>query len=108
VADETNNRDDSTTACFYCGLVADSLDHVPPQAARPAIVAFGLAARSPFRIVPCCRECNSAMGFHAPWTLEARKRWITTWIARRLGPMLPSFVRAGLAKPALIRSRLAW
>jgi hypothetical protein len=105
--------------------VADSVDHVPPRAARPQIIALGLASRYPFQEVPACRECNSALGYAGPWHLAQRKVWIKRWLRRRyakylripmwtdselgrLGPQFQQFVIAGLARKAEVEHRLRW
>ena len=69
--------------CSYCGLVADTVDHVPPTSIRPVLVDLGLADQYPFQVVRACRECNSALSDHAYWTLEQRRAYIVKWIERR-------------------------
>jgi hypothetical protein len=109
--------------CFYCGVVADTEDHVPPRTVRPILLAEGLADRYPFIEVPCCRECNSVLGARCVWTLPERKRFIKKalrrryrkWLAvpdwseseiGRLGPMLQRAVLHGLAMRDLTLERL--
>jgi hypothetical protein len=111
--------------CIYCGVVADTIDHVPPQSARPRIIQMGMVSHYHFRTVPACRECNCALGTRSPWSLVDRKAWVKTWIKRRyaryltipdwepedlarLGPMLRKFTESGLAIRDVTRKRLAW
>ena len=113
------------TACYYCGMVADSTDHVPPLTVRNRLAAAGLMDRYPFRTVPCCRECNSALGPRAPFSLMERKRWVKAWIRRRyakylkippwedneighLGPVLQGYVLAGIERQRVVLERLRW
>lgn len=111
--------------CYYCGLVANTIDHVPPLVARPHIAALGLKGRYPFVTVPACHECNSGLGARALWTIPARKRWVKQWLTKRyrkylnlpawddgelsrLGLNLRGHVLAGLEKQRVIRERLRW
>lgn len=113
------------TPCHYCGIVADSVDHVPPSVARPHIIAFGLLGYYRFTTVPACRECNSALNHLAPWTLGARKEWVKRWLRQRYakylripdwqeeeikkkGPTLQRYIRDGLEIRNLTRKRIQW
>lgn len=113
------------TPCIYCGNIADSVDHVPPISARDGIMALRLTRPPRFIEVPSCRECNSALGNRALWTVTERKAWIKAWVRKRsrkylvipewdkedlgaLGPNARMFVNAGLEKQRIVRQRLAW
>ena len=62
------------TACIYCGLVADSLDHVIPRAWVSIARRKGRGDLG-YR-VPACMECNSLLGSKALHTVEERKEFI--------------------------------
>ena len=110
--------------CTYCGLIGETTDHVPPQSARPTLIALGLAPRYPFVEVRCCHECNCALGRRPLWTVAQRKAYIKGYLKRRyrkylaipdwtdddlkeLSLDLQDFTRHGLAVRALTRHRLA-
>lgn len=69
--------------CEYCGLVADTVDHVPPVSIRPVLVGLGLDSMYPFVVVRACRQCNSTLGDRALWTVEQRRDYIKSWLQRR-------------------------
>ena len=68
--------------CVYCGMPSDSIDHVPPQSARQAVIDLGHQKRFPFVEVECCRECNSLLGARF-WTVRDRRRYIRDKLANR-------------------------
>ncbi len=70
-------------SCEYCGLVGDSVDHVPPTSVRPTLLELGIAARYPFVEVRSCRECNCGLGHLPLWTVKQRKEYIKKWLRRR-------------------------
>lgn len=74
--------------CVYCGMPADSIDHIPPRAYREFIAAQGLQKRYPFIEVIACRECNSALGARALWTVAARKKRIAQYLRRKYAKYL--------------------
>jgi len=60
----------SETRCTYCGELSDGLDHVRPQS---------LDEERSFRrdlVVPCCRECNSALGARYLVTISVRASFL--------------------------------
>ncbi len=69
--------------CYYCGDVADTIDHVPPQVSRPNLMMLGLWKRYPFVEVQCCRECNTLLGCRPLWTLTERKKFIKKALRKR-------------------------
>ena len=68
-------------ACAYCGISADTLDHVRPRHKGGTTTTFNL--------VPACKRCNRGKGsthwlewyvlqqFHTPDREQAIKAWIT-------------------------------
>ena len=72
--------------CYYCGLPADTIDHVPPRAYRNFILQQPeLAKRYKFVEVRACLECNSTLGAKALWNLTERKEYIKKYLKRRYG-----------------------
>lgn len=69
--------------CSYCGVIANSVDHIPPRSARDGIIASGLMMRYPFIEVPACRECNSLLNLRGGWTLCERRDYIRRQLKRR-------------------------
>jgi hypothetical protein len=70
------------TPCVYCGIPAETVDHVPPRSVRPYL-ADRCPGRFPLHEVHACQECNTALGARPLWTLAERKRFIKSWLARR-------------------------
>jgi 5-methylcytosine-specific restriction endonuclease McrA len=121
-------RDDlpDLAPCTYCGLPAESVDHVIPRNHRRAALAVG--ARWNARVadtVPACCECNqlaSALVFrgvvekrsYIHQRLRARYSWAlktANWSEEELdelGPTLRSSVDAAIAAKRLIHRRLRW
>jgi hypothetical protein len=111
--------------CRYCGMPADTIDHIPPRAARERLQELGLAARFPDIEVWCCHECNCLLGARALWTIELRKRFVKLALRRkyarflripswtdaeisRLGPNLKDSVLAGIIMREMIEERLQY
>jgi len=61
--------------CFYCGVAADTIDHIPPKHIANNADAIGVD-RDMFFTVPCCKECNSTLGGRPLLRLEDRKDFI--------------------------------
>lgn len=59
--------------CYYCGDVATTGDHFPPQTVEPA---HGY-------ILPCCMECNLAAGTQHPYDLAERVKHVKDWLRDR-------------------------
>lgn len=96
------HRDERTAKyiCDYCGLLADTVDHVPPLSVRPALIELKLAPRYHFVEVRSCRECNTALGARPLWTISQRKQFLIKWITRRYDQYLqiPNWTEGELAK----------
>lgn len=120
-----NNERQIEYQCVYCGLLAGTIDHVPPISVRPTLIDLGLAARYPFLEVRACHECNVGLGARPLWTVAQRKQWIKGWLRRRhrkylvipdwteeelaaLGDELRQHTEHGLAVRDLMRFRLAF
>ena len=117
--------DDGTIpACVYCGMPAESIDHIPPQSVRPYLRDQGIT-RWPFIEADSCRECNCALGARALWTIRERKEWIKGHLRRKyravlatpdwadgelkeLGPNLSTVVLQGHVIKYAVKKRLEW
>lgn len=75
-------------ACYYCGLLADTKDHVRPQSLGDRAAFFASSALPPDITVPACRECNCALGARFFRTLGDRKAWIKGRLRRRYRKLL--------------------
>lgn len=112
-------------ACFYCGSPADTLDHIPPKAARDRIIETGLADSYPFSTVDACRECNATLGAKALWTATERKAEIAACLRHRnrallaspdwqesdldhLGETLRAYTVSQQAHKAIVQARIDW
>ncbi len=79
----TAARETLEYTCEYCGIVADSVDHVPPTSIRPTLVDLGLDLHFPFFEVRACRECNSTLSDRGLWTLGTRRAYIAERLKKR-------------------------
>lgn len=93
-------RYEGVDPCVYCGVVGNSIDHVPPRSARERIVALGLKHQYPFYEVRACRECNSVLGARGLWTLTSRRDYIKKTMRRRYADILriPDWTDSELAQ----------
>jgi len=111
--------------CYYCGLPASTVDHVPPKVMRQRIEELGLKARYEYHEVKACHECNSALGARAILTLPERKRFMKAWLRRRyrrllripawsdseiaqLGYTLRTSVLSHILASEVIKARIGW
>ena len=66
--------------CFYCGDPANTLDHVPPLSAMETLDREKRKKdRIPAALVPCCSECNNALGDRQLWTVFDRLLYLETY-----------------------------
>lgn len=112
--------------CAYCGVPADTVDHVPPISIRGSLVTLG-ETRWPFIEVPACHECNNLFGDRPPWTVLGRKAEIKKLLRKRYRKylaipewedreimehdprgLLGSYIREGIFIRDVIRKRLKW
>lgn len=118
---------DRVEPCTYCGVPAESVDHVPPRAYRLAILAdSALRGRYPFIETPSCCECNSLLGARPLWTIKDRKRFLKGAIRKRYAKYLRipdweqgelrelgsgwlrNYVETGLLIREITKQRLSW
>lgn len=116
---------ESLQDCFYCGMSADTRDHIPPRRTREVLLALGFLSQFKLYCVPACRECNVGLGARAPFSIEDRVDWVKTWLRARyakvlrmpdwgreelakLKSRLREHVLAGLAAKRAARARVAW
>lgn len=87
---DTAKKDDKQLeyVCEYCGIVGDTVDHVPPTSIRPMLVTLGLDSDFPFIVVRACFECNTALGDRAYWTIDTRRSYIASWLRNRYAEYL--------------------
>lgn len=74
--------------CYYCGLPATDVDHIPPLTIRNRLADLGLTGRYAYHEVQSCHECNIALGSRALFTLPERKRYIKVWLRKRYQRLL--------------------
>jgi len=116
------------TPCTYCGLPADTVDHVIPQSLRYMLQEHGGWRDHYGRItdkVPACKECNSMAGSEVFPSLTAKRRYVHARIAKKyasvlrtanwtaaeldeMGPMMFGYVLASQELAAITRARLRW
>ena len=115
---------DRLNPCTYCGLVADSIDHIPPRCMRVVLRDLGEYI-GPWKEVPACRWCNATLGSLALLTIRERRAHIKKALRKKfkavlniptwrdenlaeLSPGLRAYVIEGIELSRLIRARLAW
>lgn len=115
--------------CAYCGMPADSKDHVIPRSysrmmydvhnSRSKLLeTFG-------ETVPCCHECNSLLGATPALTVPERKKFVKAALKKRyrkvlkmpnwsedeidaLKGLLQEHVKQRKMHKELIEGRLSW
>lgn len=122
--------DGDATPCYYCGMPADSIDHVLPQSAVAKVANSGLGIAESLttahtEYVHACRDCNGRLGKRIFQTLADRKRFIKTRLRRKyqsllespawteeelnnLGPELQRYVRQQQHLRYVVQARLRW
>ncbi len=105
--------------CVYCGVQADSVDHVPPVLLKREV------DKADRFCVPACQECNSTLGSKRLFTLLDRQVYIQLQYRRKyktlltmrdwtsaelseLGYTLRTYVELQLEKKAWVLSRLSY
>ncbi len=109
--------------CAYCGVVADTYDHVPPLSMVHAMGVGQFEGRM-WR-VPACRECNSLLGSAPLVTVAKRREFVKKRLRVRyakvlrlpswsdaeiegLGRGLQDVILEGASIREWVRRRLAW
>ncbi len=74
--------------CYYCGNETKKNsqgDHIPPISWAYALGFDYLTEKenAPFLIVPCCEECNNALGAKKYFTLNQRKGFIASHLRNK-------------------------
>lgn len=126
--DDPLDEQDGVEACAYCGLPADTVDHVIPRSLRYMLTDLGGWRNQWGRItdtVPACKECNSTAGAMVFNTMREKREYIHERIEKRyrsvlrtprwdedeldeLSPALQEYVRASDELARLTRERLRW
>ena len=57
--------------CYYCGGIADTKDHIPPQTVRKRFPELALSMA--FETIDCCRRCNGLLCASYPWSKDERR-----------------------------------
>jgi len=123
---------DAAETCYYCGLPAESTDHVVPQSMLDDWIRLGdledydLATGRGRRLtVPSCQQCNSMLGGKYDPTLGDRKMRVKVRLRKKyervlatpdwtpeqlatLGPRLRGHVERAIRMRDLVRRRIAW
>ncbi len=73
------------THCAYCGVPADTVDHVPNLSYR---MAMGKTACPDCWLVDCCRECNSLLANSILTTFTGRRGYIAKRLRRKYAAIL--------------------
>ena len=115
--------------CTYCGILADSEDHVVPRHLLKRAEELSLDLSKVMRmrswVVPSCRECNSSLGGRLFPTIRERRAAAHKHIRRKyasylripdwedweiaaMGPNAQREIIAGLAIRDWTRNRLRW
>lgn len=68
--------------CFYCGSIAETVDHVPPVSRIFDYRALMLKHEFYWR-VKCCYECNTVLGNKLQPTLLHRVESLKTMLSKR-------------------------
>lgn len=105
--------------CVYCGMAADSRDHVLPRHFT------GVAGRKSTPTVPACKQCNSMLSDAVYSTIQERREHVQERIRQRyakvlaypehterelasMGHTLRSAVEYGLARKRFYEAKLEW
>jgi 5-methylcytosine-specific restriction endonuclease McrA len=73
--------------CTYCGVVSDTMDHVPPIHYTARMADLGEEVGN-LRLVPACRDCNLCLGGSLFLTIESRRAHIKRRLRARYKKVL--------------------
>lgn len=82
--------------CKYCGMPADTVDHVVPQSLAEKARLSGNPdwasdiVRARIQTVSCCHDCNNALGDRVFPTVQDRKLAIKRRLRRKFKRLLDS------------------
>lgn len=111
--------------CFYCGVPANSIDHVIPRVILRCLDP-AVARDHRYRwTVRACHECNTLLGSRVFDTLEARRAALKDILRRRhkrlldapdwteaelaaCGPVLQGYLRQQQRRRHVLQARLRW
>lgn len=110
--------------CTYCGVVSDTMDHVPPLVIAEMTREAELTLAN-LRKVPACRECNSTLSGARILTIKERREAIKEKIRKKyrkflsmpqwdddeleeVSPEMAKYIMASLAIANHTRARLRW
>ncbi len=105
--------------CVYCGVIAQSKDHIVPTAAT------GIEHRKYVLTVPACLQCNGAINDVPVYSIDGRRRVAQAYIAKKYKSALsrPEYTREEIQEfegrlrqaimgdqeeKAYLRARLTW
>jgi len=74
--------------CAYCGLAAESVDHIPP------VKHMDWFLPDERYCVPACKECNGGLGDRFLLTFTERLEFIKVWLRLRYARELKTVVRS--------------
>lgn len=84
--------DDTIEPCVYCGLPADSVDHVIPRAyvsqIRDTIAPLDKTLKAFGETVPACIQCNSILGASALFTMTERRSLVKERLRKKYKRLL--------------------
>lgn len=108
--------------CFYCNEAADGLDHVPPISwVETYSKEFWKENQYPFATIPCCRDCNSALGNRRLFSVEDRLKFLESFYdakftkeyipwseaeIREMGPFFQKSIRARQEKARIFLDKV--
>lgn len=103
--------DGKRNCCFYCGDMAESVDHVPPLTwVESKTIKEWKKSRIPFVRIQCCMECNKLLGNKPLFTVQERVEYLekklldqyekrsTLWSKEEISEMSLMFQRQIIAK----------
>lgn len=75
----------SADGCFYCGDVAESIDHCPPLSWCDAKqIKWFEEKKIKFYLVRCCNQCNQKLSNKPFFTLEERAEFVKQYLQDKL------------------------
>lgn len=124
-SDSCRVKSSRARACYYCGIPADTKDHVIPKVFTEMLLAIGEYKGGMGKTVPACSECNSTAGPRVFETAQKKQEYIKQRYRRRyrkllespdwseielkdLGYSLQSHIRGSQQAKQLLKKRLRW